>query len=86
VALLAPLAFCMGIPFPTGLQAVADEHAPLLPWAWGINGCASVVGASLATLIAVHLGFRALVGLAVLAYVLAAVALARLERPAAALR
>ena len=36
-----------------------------------MNGCASVVGAVLATLLAVHLGFNAVVALAVLLYGLA---------------
>ena len=80
IVLLAPLAFCMGIPFPMGLQLVADDHEPLLPWAWGINGCASVVGATLATLIAVHLGFRLLVACAVGAYMISAIGLHRLTR------
>ena len=56
-ALIAPLAFCMGMPFPLGLARLA-EHAPdLIPWAWAINGCASVISAVLATLLAIHLGF-----------------------------
>ncbi len=74
IALLAPVAFAMGIPFPTGLQLVALRHELLLPWAWGINGCASVVGALTASLCAVHLGFRAVVLLAVGAYLVAAFA------------
>lgn len=32
---------------------------PLVPWAWGINGCTSVVSAALATLLAVDFGFSA---------------------------
>jgi len=67
---LAPLAFFMGIPFPTGLQLISNKHEPLIPWAWGINGCASVMGALLATFIAVYFGFTLLVLLAVLIYVL----------------
>lgn len=61
VALLAPLCFFMGIPFPAGLQLLADRRARLVPWAWGLNGAASVLGATLATLVAVHFGFRAVV-------------------------
>jgi len=80
VLLLAPLAFCMGIPFPTGLQIVSDQYRSLLPWAWGINGCASVVGATLATCTAVHFGFRIVVAAALCSYVLAAIALNRLCR------
>jgi hypothetical protein len=41
--LLAPLAFFMGMPFPLGLIRVADRAPDLVPWAWGINGCASVL-------------------------------------------
>jgi hypothetical protein len=80
ILLLAPMAFCMGIPFPTGLQLISNRAEPLVPWVWGINGCASVLGASLATLTAVHLGIRAAAGLAVLLYTVAAVALQRLSK------
>ncbi len=68
--LIAPLAFCMGIPFPSGLQLVSDRYAAMVPWAWGINGFASVMGASLATFTAIHLGFRVLVWSAALLYIL----------------
>jgi spermidine synthase len=61
IAMLGPLAFSMGMPFPLALTA-ADKAAPdLVPWAWGVNGCASVIGAVLATLLAVHFGFTAVV-------------------------
>ena len=80
VAVLAPLAFCMGIPFPTGLQLVSDRAAALVPWAWGINGCASVVGATLATFTAVHLGFQVVVLAALTCYAGAALVLARLRK------
>ena len=72
LALLGPLAFLMGIPFPRGLQLVSDQHPSMLPWAWAVNGAASVIGAGLATLIAVHFGFAAVIGLAVGLYVAAA--------------
>lgn len=72
LGMIAPLAFCMGLPFPLGLSRLA-EHAPdLVPWAWGVNGCASVVSAVLATLLAVHFGFGVVILLAVLLYLMAA--------------
>lgn len=80
VVLLAPLAFCMGIPFPTGLQLVSNRAAALVPWAWGINGCASVAGATLATFTAIHLGFRVVVLAALVCYTGAALALAHLRK------
>lgn len=70
--LVAPLAFAMGMPFPLGLGRVASRVEPLVPWAWGINACASVVAAVLATLLAIHLGFTAVVLIALLLYLAAA--------------
>jgi len=72
IALIAPLAFAMGMPFPLGLARTAARAPALVPWAWGVNGCASVVAAILATLLAIHFGFAVVVVLAVLLYVLAA--------------
>ncbi|MEE8495809.1 MAG: hypothetical protein V3S21_04960, partial [Xanthomonadales bacterium] len=72
VGLIAPLAFLMGMPFPLGLSRVARHAAILIPWAWGINGCASVLSAIFATILAIHAGFIAVVLLAVVLYILAA--------------
>jgi hypothetical protein len=70
--LVAPLAFCLGMPFPLGLAAIATRYEPLVPWAWGINGFASVVATLLATLLAIHHGQALVVLLAVALYALAA--------------
>ncbi len=75
--LLAPLAFLMGIPFPVGLQLTSNARPSLVPWAWGLNGAASVLGATLATLTGIHVGFRAVVLFALGFYATAALALAR---------
>ncbi len=64
------------MPFPLGLRRVAGRAPALVPWAWGINGCASVLSAPLATLLAIHFGFTAVVGLALVLYLLAAAAFA----------
>jgi hypothetical protein len=73
IVLIAPLAFIMGLPFPLGLSRVSAEAPGLVPWAWAINGCASVVGAVLAGILAMHFGFTAVVCSALILYVLAAV-------------
>jgi len=72
VLLIAPLAFCMGVPFPIGLNRVADSAPDFIPWAWGINGFASVMSASLATLLAIAFGFTTVVLLALGIYATAA--------------
>ncbi|MGD9264190.1 MAG: hypothetical protein PVJ71_00275 [Lysobacterales bacterium] len=69
--LIAPLAFLMGMPFPLGLDVVASRAPAWIPWAWGVNGCASVVSAILAMLLAIHLGFAVVIFLAVALYLLA---------------
>ena len=77
VILIAPLAFFMGMPFPLGLSQVGDVNADLIPWAWGINGCASVISPIVATILAIHLGFTVVVASAMMLYLLAAVVLRR---------
>jgi hypothetical protein len=79
-ALIAPLAFFMGMLFPLGLARVEAADAQLVPWAWAVNGCASVTGAVLATLLAIHIGFTAVVAAALALYALAA-AVAAPARP-----
>ena len=75
LVLIAPLAFFMGMPFPLGLVRVAAARSALVPWAWGINGCASVLSAILAILLAMSLGFNAVVLIAIGLYVVAAATL-----------
>jgi hypothetical protein len=73
VVLLAPLAFLMGMPFPRGLARVKSDAAPLAPWAWAVNGCASVMAPPLATLIAMSFGFRTVLGTAAVVYLVAGI-------------
>lgn len=73
--LIAPLAFCMGMPFPLALVRVAAVQPTFVPWAWAINSSASVVSAVLAMILAVHFGFTLVVLLAMALYVLALLSL-----------
>ncbi len=82
VAVTAPAAFLMGWPFPNGLAIVERDRPRLVPWAWGVNGFASVAASPLAVLIAIHAGFRAVLVLAAVLYVLAAAVSSRLPRRA----
>jgi len=72
LAAIAPLALLMGLPFPMGLARLATEAPASIPWAWGINGCASVLSALLAALLAVHFGFTLVLASAAALYVIAA--------------
>ena len=69
--LVAPIAFLMGMPFPSGLEQVKTKAPPLAPWAWAVNGCASVLAPPLATLLAMSYGFRVVMVSAGALYLLA---------------
>jgi hypothetical protein len=73
-ALIVPLGFVMGMPFPTGLrlldQSSIRTHG-LTEWAWAMNASASVLGSVLAMVIALHFGLNVTFACGALAYVLA---------------
>lgn len=73
LAITAPLAFFMGMPFPTALRELHTHSRPLVPWAWGVNGFASVTGAVLGTFLAISVGFTTLTLVALACYFLAAI-------------
>ena len=52
LAVIGPLAFMMGMPMPSGLRILAAQGEDLVPWAWGVNGVASVLGSVLAVVLA----------------------------------
>jgi len=61
------------------VEAVAPfrSNPGLLPWAWGVNGFFSVIGASGAVLIAVSWGFTVVIWTAFALYAMAAIVFQR---------
>ena len=70
LVLIALPGFFMGMPFPIGIKKLSVANEINLPWAWGINGCMSVISAALATLLTVETGFTVVMLLAAVAYLL----------------
>ena len=76
-ALLLPLGFIMGMPFPLGLQLISkigqneDARRKIVAWAWGINGYMTVVGSALAVFIALFWGFKSVLAIGMAAYLCA---------------
>jgi hypothetical protein len=68
VMALAPLGFLMGIPFPSGLGLLAERAPSLIPWAWAVNGCTSVLASILAAMISLSAGFSWVLAASALAY------------------
>lgn len=71
ILFIAPSAFFLGMPFPTGLSYISQKRPNLIPWAWGVNGCFSVTGSVLARLASVSFGYRLVLVGAILLYLLA---------------
>jgi hypothetical protein len=59
MALVAPLGFVMGMPFPRGLQSTGRGSLPAPPFFWGLNGVMSVVGSVTTVFVALRWGFQA---------------------------
>jgi hypothetical protein len=70
-------AFFMGMPFPTAIRCLGNRGEALVAWSWAINGFASVTASVLGTVLAVALGFRVVVLLALAGYLLASLASVR---------
>ncbi|MGA8154339.1 MAG: hypothetical protein WB952_25570 [Terriglobales bacterium] len=86
--LLIPLGFAMGMPFPTGLRALAcgpgtkgDENQ--VEWAWAVNAGSSVLGSILAMVIAIQFGLNITLACGAAAY-LAAILVSKTLQPRAA--
>jgi len=54
---IAPIAFQMGLFFPRGIHYIENKAPELVPWAWGANSAASVLGSILSLIVAIHGGF-----------------------------
>ena len=65
---LAPLGFLMGTPFPGGLAWLRERAPGMIPWAWAVNGCMSVLASVLAAMIALSAGFSWVLAAGALAY------------------
>ncbi|HTU40533.1 MAG TPA: hypothetical protein VMF10_02415 [Candidatus Aquilonibacter sp.] len=85
--LLVPLGGVMGMPFPTGLRAIAATPLTLdhcsdsaVEWAWAMNAAASVLGSVLAMVIAIEFGLTVTLACGAVAYLIALLFLPVLRR------
>ncbi|MHA4847348.1 spermine/spermidine synthase domain-containing protein [Flavitalea antarctica] len=69
--LLSPMGILLGIPFPTGIKAVAEKSNAFVPWAWGVNGFFTVIGSVGAVILGMMLGFKIVILLAGVVYLAA---------------
>ena len=79
VALIFPLGFFLGMPFPLGILGISDQPSGAIPWAWGLNGVFTVVGGFLSVVLSLLFGFKATLAIALLIYCLAFVVFRRIR-------
>jgi predicted membrane-bound spermidine synthase len=77
ILFILPIGFVMGMPFPLGLSWTSKNHPAFVPWAWGINGYATVIGSVLSVVLALNFGFHAVLLIAAAIYIVAYFALRR---------
>jgi len=71
VAIIFPLAFFLGMPFPMGVLAIENKPEGTIAWAWALNGLCTVAGGIFCAIFSVYFGFIATMLVAVTAYVIA---------------
>lgn len=69
--ILSPPGLLMGIPFPLGIKILSEKNELLIPWAWAINGCFSVLAPILTIMIAMAFGFKTVFWLGAFSYLMA---------------
>jgi hypothetical protein len=80
--LIAPPAFLMGFPMATGMGILTRlQKQQMFIWAWGVNGCFSVIGAALVPIVATAFGLTSVIATAGGAYLLAIPAFFGLLKP-----
>ena len=70
VLLMAPPGFVMGIFLPVGLSYLSRNGRSFVPWAWAVNGAASVAGSLGSIVMAMNFGYSRALVLGVLCYAL----------------
>jgi hypothetical protein len=77
----------MGFPMPVAMNALAVlGRQRVFIWAWGINGCFSVIGAALVPILATSIGLDGTLATCAAAYALAGASFRLLLRPGATTR
>jgi spermidine synthase len=70
-AMIFPLGFFLGMPFPLGILAIANRPPGAVAWAWGMNGLFTVTGGLVSLLLSMIWGFNVAIMIALALYALA---------------
>jgi spermidine synthase len=70
-AMTAPLALLLGMPFAHGVGLLRKLSPGFVPWAWAVNGSASVVGSVFTVIVSMNFGFSVVLIAAIVIYAIA---------------
>ena len=82
VAVIVPVGLALGAFMPIGLTRVARVSAlsgEYVAWAWAVNGFFSVISSVLSTILAMIVGFNAILLMGLCCYVVAVAAMSRIR-------
>jgi hypothetical protein len=79
-AMIAPVALLLGMPFAHGIGVLRRIDPGFVPWAWAVNGSATVVGSVVTVIVSMNFGFNAVLLIAAGIYGVAFLAIDRLAR------
>ena len=79
-ALIFPLGFFLGMPFPLGILILERHPRGAVAWAWGLNGLFTVMGSLASVLLGMTIGFQATILVALSIYAAAFLAVAGLRQ------
>jgi hypothetical protein len=68
IAVLAPISLLLGVPFAYGIRMLNRVNPSIIPWAWAVNGCMTVIGSVLTVIVSMNFGFNAVMLAAVAVY------------------
>jgi len=78
-AILFPVGFFLGMPFPLGVLAIENQPRGAIAWAWGMNGIFTVAGGLMSALLSLEAGFNVTIFVALACYVGALSVFARMR-------
>lgn len=79
-AMVAPVSLLLGMPFAHGVTLLRRSAPGFVPWAWAVNGSATVVGSVVTVIVSMNFGFTVVLWIAVVIYAVAFLAVDRLAR------
>ena len=79
-AMTAPQALLLGMPFAHGVGLLRKLSPGFVPWAWAVNGSASVVGSVFTVIVSMNFGFNVVLLAAIFIYAIAFWSVDRLAR------